>query len=342
MRKISINRDLWKIKFDILIIVSSSIVLLPIYHIFLAPPSLISKAERKEICIRQGMNVAEIGGFLLKEGIIDDAKSFVYLAKIRGVERELKAGRYILKLNIPELDAVKILNKGGSISGNVTIPEGLTIKEVAAVLKKYTDIDEEEFLNLTNDKKFIEELGIDGTSLEGYLYPDTYNFYWKMKESAIIGTMVGRFKEIFTENSKRRAEQLGLKVGEIVTLASIIEKETAFDDEKPIISAVFHNRLKLGRPLQADPTIQYILPKHRERLLYKHLQIDSPYNTYKHKGLPPGPICSPEKASLIAALYPADRDYLYFVAKGDGSHIFSRHLKEHLNAKKEAKKNRGS
>jgi len=315
-----------------------SVALVGIYHLYFSPPLLREGIPETEVLISKGLSTLEIAKNLRDSGVIDSPTLFVLFAKLLGLERELKAGRYRLKKDISELDCVKIVSKGVMTSVTVTIPEGLTVNATARLLGEKLDVEPERFVSLCADKEFIRELGLDGRSLEGRLFPDTYGFSWNTDAKEIIRLMVQRFEAVFAEEWMNR-EVNDLSPDEILILASIIEGEAVRDDESPLISAVFHNRLRRNRPLQADPTIQYILKEHKPRILYKHLKIDSPYNTYLYTGLPPRPICSPGRASIRAALNPAHVDYLYFVAKGDGGHIFSRTLQEHNLAKRSVRAN---
>ena len=195
-------------------------------------------------------------------------------------------------------------------------------------------MDEETFLSLCTDDRFIESFDIKALSLEGFLFPDTYQFYEDETAKRIIETMVLQYRKLFKEELDYRLELYGLTELEMVTLASIIEGEAIYDSERPLISAVYHNRLEREMRLQADPTIQFIIDDGPRRLLIRDLRIESPYNTYLNYGLPPGPINSPGRASLRAALTPADADFLFFVANGEGYHTFSRTEAEHIQAKK--------
>ncbi|OQX56315.1 MAG: hypothetical protein B5M53_02175 [Candidatus Cloacimonas sp. 4484_209] len=258
-----------------------------------------------EVIIREGMNAEGVGKVLEEKGIITSSREFVFFAKVMGDEKRIKAGRYTLSENMKTPEVLKKLVKG-EISGlAVTIPEGLTINETADILATRLRINKGKFVRLANDEKFAARLGIPGKTTEGFLYPDTYEFNYDVTEEEIIKRLVNRFWKVFNDSLKKRAKEIGFSVYEVVTLASMIEKEAMLGNEKPIISQVYHKRLKLGRALECDATVQYILPKHKARLLYKDLKVKSPYNTYLHKGLPPGPIASPGKSSIIAVLYPA-------------------------------------
>jgi UPF0755 protein len=211
----------------------------------------------------------------------------------------------------------------------VTFPEGILSTQMAEILQEKIGIDSALFVSLVHDSAFAQFL-VGENSLEGFLLPETYFFEWEMPEKQIIQRMAANTRQIFEADTIRdRLSQLDFTPLEILTLASIIEGEVMVDSERVTISSVYHNRLRLGWPLQADPTIQYIIPGPPRRLLHRDLEVDSPYNTYKNPGLPPGPISNPGKESILAALYPANTSYLYMVAIGDGRHKFSKTLKEH-------------
>jgi peptidoglycan lytic transglycosylase G len=191
-------------------------------------------------------------------------------------------------------------------------------------------VDSARYMAVVRDPEVIKSLGVEGTSLEGYLLPETYLFNWELEELDVVRRQVGQFWVVFNDSLKRRAEELGWTVREAITFASIIEGEAGLDEERPIISGVYHNRLRRGMKLEADPTIQYLVEGGPRRLFYSDLKIDNPYNTYIYAGLPPGPVNNPGKASILAALYPAQHEYLYFVANGRGGHRFSKTYSEHM------------
>lgn len=320
-----------------LLYLSAAILLLPLCYlctvVFLPPWD--SFGDRTCIVeIRRGLNVRQIGELLYRKGVIKTPWKFALSARLLGWDDQLKAGRYEIPLGKSNYRILRILVEGKLSSQRICIPEGATAREIASILRKGIQIDSIRFIQLVNDGLFCRRLGIEANSLEGYLFPDTYDFYWGIGEETVIEKLVGTFKKVMNDSLRRRAYELGMTVHQVVTLASIIEGEAMVDGERALISAVYHNRLKKGMCLQADPTIQYIIKGGPRRLLKKDLEIDSPYNTYKYPGLPPGPVNNPGRKSIIAALYPAPVDYLYFVAKGDGSHVFSRTLREHLLAKR--------
>ena len=292
-----------------------------------------SSAPRVAIKIKTGLSVKAIADTLVQHRVISNAKDFIFTTRFFKNVARLKAGKYDLPRGLSPYRAMKIIVNGNVSSILVVIPEGSTSFQIASILSKNVEIDSAKFIDLINSSAFISSLGLSINSLEGYLFPDTYAFYWGITQEEIVKNFVREFNRNFTDSLKKIVREKGWSVHQIVTLASIIEGEAMIDSERKIISAVYHNRLKKGIRLQADPTIQYIIPDGPRRLLNRDLQIDSPYNTYLYPGLPPGPVNNPGNESIIAAINPAAVDYIYFVAKGDGSHIFSRTWNEHLRAK---------
>jgi UPF0755 protein len=230
---------------------------------------------------------------------------------------------------------VEILDRfrhGAVVLHAVTIPEGYTARQIAQVLDEAGIGNPREFLRLVSAADFIRSLGLDLPNLEGYLFPDTYAFPRHVSTEEIVRNMVARFRAVYRQEWHDRALALGMTDHQIITLASIIEKETGSGAERPFVSAVFHNRLRLGMPLQSDPTVIYSIAEFNGNLTKVDLKRDTPYNTYRRRGLPPGPIANPGREALEAALYPAQVEYLYFVSKNDGTHWFSRSIKEHNRA----------
>jgi UPF0755 protein len=282
---------------------------------------------QKIINIPSGTNAKEIVHILEKNEIIrKNNYLFIILIKLSKLEDKLKFGEYNLS---PSLNMLQILNKlarGEIVVYKITIPEGYTSIQIAELLDKKEIVEKESFLKLV---KYGEK------SWEGYLFPDTYEVPKKYGAENMFKLMLSNFEQVAVDNKLiNKAEQTGFTMDEIITLASIIEKEAKFAEEKRQISSVFHNRLKSGMKLQSCATIQYILGKPKEKLEESDLEIESPYNTYLYKGLPPGPICNPGIDSIIAALEPANEDYLYFVLGDNGRHIFSKTYEEHLKNKK--------
>jgi len=287
--------------------------------------------EWREVRIPEGSSYMEGLGLLEKSRIIDGRTFLLFLGKITGNEKQLKPGYYNLSASMSPIEIFDTLIKGSNIQFTVTIPEGSTLKQIK---KNFTEIGlmEDESWGLVNDSDFISGLGIDAPSLEGYLYPDTYKFPKGTDPETVLRRMVKRLDEIFDGSLQKRAAELDITMNEVLTLASIIEKEAVLDIERPIISGVYHNRLKKKMRLQADPTVLYGLERNEKRIRYRDLKRETPYNTYVIRGLPPGPIASPGIKSIRAALYPDDVDYLFFVSKNDGTHQFSRTNKEHSRA----------
>ena len=301
---------------------------------------------QKEVVIKRGASVSTIGDTLQGHGLIRRPFVFALAAKAYGLERKVKAGKYALDGRMSTVAILKKLSSGQPVTHWVTIPEGLARAEIAALLQQKVQVDSTAFMHATNDSDLCQMIaGFAGladppSSLEGYLFPDTYDLFWGSDARPVIQRMLTRFKEIFADSLRASAQKQRFSIHQIVTLASLIEKEAQLAKERPWISAVFRRRLKKDMPLQADPTVQYALGAYRKRLSKEDLEVDSPYNTYRYSGLPPGPIANPGRASILAALYPADLKYLYFVAKGDGSHIFSKTLRAHLAAKRKVKRER--
>lgn len=274
----------------------------------------------------------------LKDGEIVRSTLPLWLAcRVLYPDERFKAGEYLISPPLATRDALFLIFGGRIHLEPVTIPEGLTGQEMAGLLRPADTEGTAAFLLACTDVGLIADLDPRAKDLEGYLFPNTYNMPRQVAEADLVAAMVAEFRRVFDDAHRRRAAELGMSVRDVVTLASIIEEETALPGERPIVSAVFHNRLKIGMKLDCDPTIAYALKRegrYTGRLLFRDLKLDSPYNTYLHAGLPPGPISNPGKSSLDAALHPAPVDFLYFVAKGDGSHTFSRTLGQHLDAVK--------
>jgi UPF0755 protein len=290
-------------------------------------------SDSVSIIVEPGDSMARVAEKMNRADLIKGDTSLRLLSKIMKADRHIQTGRYDFQRGETLYSVLRRLADGEVTLRQVTIPEGLTIREIAGILQRGLEIDSSEFVKLTNDREFAGSLNVPADNLEGYLFPDTYRFSWGTTPQTAARILVEEFWKIFDDSLHKRAEKIGLSVVKAVTLASMIEAEAKDGEERKLISAVYHNRLRLGMLLQCDPTVAYALPDLDRPLLLKDLEIDSPYNTYIHPGLPPGPICNPGKASILAALYPADVDYLYFVARGDGTHIFSTTLRQHNNAK---------
>ncbi|MCL5878472.1 MAG: endolytic transglycosylase MltG [Deltaproteobacteria bacterium] len=282
------------------------------------------------INIPQGVSFSRISNILTGKRIINDKTNFKLLAYLMGATHNVKYGEYLFSSSMRPTTILEKLLDGEVVLHEVTIPEGYTDEQIAQTLEEKGLLDNAgSFMNLTHDRVFIAALDITAPSLEGFLYPDTYKLSKGLSPAEIIKKMVGQFKVVYTPELQQRAAAIGMSMLQVVTLASMIEKETSVPSERFLISAVFHNRLKLRMRLQSDPTVIYAMHITDDVITKKDLRTKDPYNTYTHYGLPPGPICDPGKESIIAALYPADVKYLYFVANNDGSHEFTRTLREH-------------
>ncbi len=316
------------------------VLLLFVIHWAFIPIDWRAQADSVHVVIEPGDSMNRVVEKLKDAKLIEGGTGLLTLARILGKDRHIQAGRYDFERGLTLYSVFRKLTEGDATLSEVTIPEGLTLRQIAGILKRDVQIDSADFVRLAEDRQFSHSLGIPGSSLEGYLFPDTYRFSWGTSSEEAAKTLVEQFWKIFTDSLPKRADEIGLSLTQVVTLASMIEAEARDGDERDLISAVYHNRLKRGMLLQCDPTVIYALPDLDRQLLLKDLEVDSPYNTYKHPGLPPGPICNPGRASIVAALYPADADYLYFVARGDGSHVFSRTLRQHNNAKLQIRQGR--
>lgn len=288
----------------------------------------------RTVRIDKGMSVATIGRTLQKEGLIRSPRFLRAMSLVAGTSRKLTAGMHPFHGGMTTWQVLRELEVPRDVTQDVTIPEGLQVEQTIRMLADSLNLSRSKLAELAASEAFCRGLGVAAGSLEGYLFPETYRFSLSMSEDQVLKVMVEHFFRIFDAGMVAEARKLKMSLHEVVTMASIIEGEAQVDSERPIISAVYHNRLRKRMRLQADPTVQYALEDGPRRLFNRDYGIDSPYNTYRVRGLPPGPIASPGEASLRAALNPAEVDYIYFVAQGDGSHLFSRTAAEHLKAKR--------
>lgn len=275
-------------------------------------------------------------------GVIQSPLAFRIYARLSGRDRRIQAGTYLLRPGTAWSDVVRAMNGGVGIINRVTIPEGFTIAQITPLLVRTLHTTADSVDAAVRDSALRERLADPAETLEGYLFPDTYVFAPGTTARQAVTEMVQRFEREWRPEYDTQAVALGRSRHEIVTMASIVEKEARLPEERPVIAAVYYNRLKDAMPLQADPTVQYALGRHTERVLYRDLTVESPYNTYLHLGLPPGPIASPGAASLRAALAPASVPYLYFVAAPDGHHEFRTTIAEHEQAKRAVRAERGT
>ena len=273
-------------------------------------------------------------------GLIRHPFKFRLLARLKGDDKKIQAGEYLLAPAFPPSKILQMMVDGKVYLYKLTVPEGYTLRQIAALIAQEDLGDETEFVKAAANRVLLIEKNIEADTFEGYLFPDTYHFPRKVSPEKIITTMAQKFWSVFTPEWKERCRKLGFSIHEVVTLASIIEKETGTPEERPVISSVFHNRLKKRMRLESGPTVIYRVKGFKGNLTRKHLDAQDPYNTYLNRGLPPGPIASPGTESLKAALYPADTAYLYFVSKNDKTHHFSANLGDHNRAVRKYQLNR--
>ena len=316
--------------FLVVVFICTSILAVIHTYTFITTPS--NPPESLLMEIKPGTSAWEISRQLEEKGVITYSLMFMAIATGTGKVTHLQAGTYVFEGRHYPLDIMHILFKGRTLKYRITIPEGSTIFDIASIVAETGLLSREEFFNSAQDPETTAFFGIDAPSMEGFLYPDTYYLAPHMTPREIMGKMVERFHEVFTGDMLRRAQELDMSVVQVVILASIIEKEAVLSREMPIISSVFHNRLKCGMRLQSDPTAIYGIDGFRRRISSKDLKRDTPYNTYRYGGLPPGPICNPGVKAISAALWPADTKYLFFVSQGNGTHYFSRSHTEHRDA----------
>lgn len=287
------------------------------------------------IKVEPGVCTGEVGELLYSKKVIRSPFLFRAMARILRADGRIQAGEYRFEPGIFLWDVIFSLVNGKVVYYTLTVREGLAVEQIASLIEERGFGSKEKFLALAKDVNLVpefvsrEELKNTRYPLEGYLFPDTYYIRKGMKEGEIVSLMVRRFSEVFSKELQEKANSMNLTAHEVATLASIVEKEAQVPEERPVIAAVYLNRLKIGMKLDADPTVLYALGKFSGSLLYKDLEFDSPYNTYKYPGLPPGPISNFGKASLEAVVNPANVDYLYFVSKNDGTHAFARTFSEH-------------
>jgi len=292
--------------------------------------------------VQRGESFRSVARRLGELDLVDHPGVLEIYAWVRGWDRKVKAGTYEITRGQTPKDILGKLVLGDVFRVAVTIPEGFMLTQIAGALVA-AGVDSTAFADLSTDEETRRRLGVAGPTLEGYLFPDTYIVAVGMTPAEAAEMMKARLDEVMDEKMARRLEEISMTRNEALTLASIIQAEARLADEMALVSAVYHNRLRSGVKLEADPTVAYAMGGYKGRLYYKDLEIDSPYNTYRYAGLPPGPICAPGKAAIMAALYPdTSCKAVYFVAKGDGGHIFSLTLEEHLAAVESVKRARSA
>src|SRR3954471_6838052 len=284
------------------------------------------------VIIPRGASFADAADSLSKANLVGWRKMFRVYARLTGGDRKIKPGTYLLRHGTPWSDIVSALHGGHGLVNTITIPEGFTTAQITPLLAKTLKVPVDSVNAAVRDTALLARLDVPTPTLEGYLFPDTYAFPIGTTARQAVQEMVYDFERRWKPEWDAKASALQINRNDLVTMASIVEREARLPEERPVIAAVYYNRLRKGMLLQADPTVQYALGHHVGRVLYKDLQVKSPYNTYINKGLPPGPIGAPGAASLAAAANPATVPYLYFVASPDGHHEFRMTLAEHTNA----------
>jgi UPF0755 protein len=281
------------------------------------------------VLVPRGATLRVAAESLAKAGVVQNATAFRLYAMLRGSDRSIRAGTYVFKRGISWGEVLDDLRGGKGLEHAITLPEGGSLIQIVPQLARVLEEPVDSVQAAVRDTALLHRLDVPTPTLEGYLFPDTYVFPDGTTARAAIRVMVERFERVWQPEWNARVQALAMSRHDVMALASIVEKEARLPEERPVIAAVYLNRLKAGMLLQADPTVQYALGKHVARVLYKDLEVESPYNTYKHTGLPPGPIASPGKPSILAALNPANVPYTYFVAHPDGHHEFTTNFAAH-------------
>jgi UPF0755 protein len=290
------------------------------------------------VVVPPGSSLRAAADSLARAGVVRSSRLFRLYATLRGEDRALKAGTYELRPGTSWSEVLATLTEGRAVVASITVPEGFALSAIVPLLAQRLGVPAESAAAAVQDSALRRELDVPTPTLEGYIFPATYTFAAGTSARTAVASMAREFQRRWQPAWTARLDTLGMTRHQVVTLASIVEKEARVPDERPLIAAVYCNRLRAGMLLQADPTVQYARGEHVERVLYSHLATESPYNTYRNPGLPPGPIASPGTASLEAALYPADVRYLFFVARPDGRHEFRNTFAEHTRARQEVRR----
>jgi len=320
------------LSYSVLLLCIGAIIFCACLLIYARKPINTAQNAAVLVDIPTGTSFIKVTEILSNAGLVENRFLFCTLVWIKRGTRSIRAGEYEFATSITPFEMIDKLIRGDIKTYRVTIHEDYTLREVAERLKEYKLIDEKVFFELAEDTAFLSSMGVLGSSAEGYLFPDTYFLNRSMSTRQIMRMMVDRFWSKISEEMMNKAAAKGLNRNQFVTFASLVGKESGNTAEKPIIAAVFYNRMKKGMPLQSDPTTVYDLKDFNGKVLRSHYRRESPYNTYVIKGLPPGPIANPGLDSFQAVLNPADADYLYFVSQKDGTHFFSSSLDEHNRA----------
>jgi UPF0755 protein len=290
------------------------------------------------VLVPRGATLRVAAESLAKNGVVQNATAFRVYAMIRGGDRSIRAGTYVFKRGLSWGEVLEDLRGGKGLEHSITIPEGWSLFQIVPQLARVLGAPVDSVQAAVRDTALLHALDVPTPTLEGYLFPDTYVFPEGTAPRAAVRIMVERFQRVWQPEWDQRLQALAMSRHDVMALASIVEKEARVPEERPVIAAVYMNRIKSGMLLQADPTVQYALGKHVARVLYKDLEVESPYNTYKHLGLPPGPIASPGRPSIVAALNPANVPYKFFVAHPDGHHEFTENFSAHSVAVRAARR----
>ena len=294
-------------------------------------PNAFPDRSDRFVHVSRGSTFHAIMDSLERGSIIRSRFMFHLTARLYGGTERLQVGKYVFRTGMSNAEIFLSMREGRNNQLiTVTIPEGLRARAQARLFARALGIDSSRYMDIVNDPNYVKKCGLEGPSLEGYLLPDTYRLMWDPEETEIVGKQIEEFKRFFADSLLDRSKEYGWTVQKAVTFASIVEGEAVLDEERPVIAGVYHNRLRIGMKLEADPTLQYIFENGPRRVLYTDLRIANPYNTYLYSGLPPGPVNNPGKASMLAALYPQQHGYLFFVANTHGGHWFARTYAEHV------------
>ncbi|MBP9212111.1 MAG: endolytic transglycosylase MltG [Bacteroidetes bacterium] len=309
--------------------VSAALALfLAAWTIFYLPNSF--DPSPKFITVSKGQSFSSLADSLYQKGIINSTITFKLAGRALDVTHKMRVGKYSFTDGVSNMEILQDIEGGlSTVSSSVALREGVRTRIFARILKRHIGIDSVRFMQSYRDTSLIGIYPHNATSLEGYLMPDTYSFFWQDDEREIVQRMITEFREFFVDSLQDRMRSLGYDLNDVMTMASIVEGEAVYDDERPIIAGVYYNRLKRRMRLQADPTVWFVVSDSSKRLTRNSLKVDSPYNTYLNYGLPPGPINNPGRQSILAALYPAKHNYIYFVADNNGRHRFANNYEEH-------------
>jgi UPF0755 protein len=307
-----------------------AVLLLALLVVLLWLPNGTPNPSGVVVTIVRGSSFSAVTDSLARAGVIRSRLTFQIAGRLLGYTKQIKFGKYLFAGGQSNQTILRDIREGTSrLIISVTIPEGWRIEPIARRFSRDLDLDEAKFIEVCRDSHAVRQHGFDGPTLEGYLLPNTYAFYWQTDEREVVDRMIQQFKAFYVDSLRRRQEELHLSLRELLAFASIVEAESGIESERPVIAGVYWNRLRQRMKLEADPTIQYVLPDGPRRLTFRDLANESPYNTYRHYGLPPGPINSPGRSAILAVLYPEMHKYIYFVATGKGGHRFSGSFSEH-------------